>query len=196
MRAAKFPKSTRVNWLARSFVRILVGIGILAVSSVFAFGQAISHKPTPVLTVSSSCPRSTVGSTAQRPPDLSSVNGVLNVSFSYQQTTDSDVNPLHCFVTPDGIQDRTLDVKPGHILNVTVTNTNPRPTFGEAFNPPPCVPTTVHCSPPLGSIQTAKKNNFQLRVTSWVACTRSHKVCRPGSDVTTKIVHLLSDAKA
>ena len=113
MRPAKFPKSIRLNSLSHSFVRISVGIGILAVSPLFALGQAISPKPAPIPPVPNPCPRSTAGSTVQRPPDLFSDNGVLNVSFSYQQTTDSNGNLLHCFMTPDGLEEPTLHVKPG-----------------------------------------------------------------------------------
>jgi len=51
-------------------------------------GQAQS--PTPVLPVPNPCtPRFSAGSTIAQPPALFSQNGVLNVRFSYQQTTDS-----------------------------------------------------------------------------------------------------------
>jgi len=86
------------------------------------------------------------------PPALFSSHGVLNVRFSYQQTTDSLGDLLHCFMTPDGLQEPTLHVKPGDTLRITVTNNTPAQPFGEVFNAPNCGDTTVQfptTSPPL-----------------------------------------------
>jgi FtsP/CotA-like multicopper oxidase with cupredoxin domain len=114
-------------------------------------GQAQS--PTPVLPVPNPCtPRFSAGSTIAQPPALFSQNGVLNVRFSYQQTTDSLGNLVHCFMTPDGIQEPTLHVNPGDTLNITVTNNTPAQPFGETFNAPTCGDKTIQfptTSPPL-----------------------------------------------
>ena len=120
---------------------------------------------------------------------------MLKVGSSYQLPTNSNGNLLHLFMT-DGMEDATLEANPSDILNITVNNNTPQQLFGKTYNPSNCEDIVVQFSPPLSGIQTAKKNHFQLRVTSRVACTRSHKVGAPGSDVTTIIVNSLSDAKA
>jgi FtsP/CotA-like multicopper oxidase with cupredoxin domain len=79
---------------------------------------------------SSSCPRPDPGTLVQPPPDLFSVDGVLNASFEYYTTVDSAGRTLFCFVTPDGLQSPTLHVRPGDTLNLSVTNRNPPPPPG------------------------------------------------------------------
>jgi len=86
---------------------------------------------------------------------LFSHNGVLNVQFSYQQTTDSVGNLLHCFMTPDGLQNPTLHVKPGDRLSIAVTNNTPAQPFGEVFNAPNCGDTTIEFTPPANGIDSA-----------------------------------------
>src|SRR4029077_6823546 len=81
----------------RSLFRISLGIAVLVMAQVWAFAQ------TPVPPVPNPCPRLTAGSTVHQPPALFSQNGVLNVRFSYQQTTDAQGRLLHCFMTPNGI---------------------------------------------------------------------------------------------
>jgi FtsP/CotA-like multicopper oxidase with cupredoxin domain len=100
--------------------------------------------PTPVAPVANACQRFAAGSTVQQPPALFSQNGVLNVSFSYQTTTDAVGRQLYCFMTPSGLENPTLYVNPGDTLNVTVTNNTPtvEPTTTELFNPPNCGDTT------------------------------------------------------
>ena len=101
-----------------------------------------------VAPVATTCQRFAPGSVVQQPPALFSQNGVLNVSFSYQTNTDTYGRQLFCFVTPSGLENPTLYVKPGDTLNVTVTNntpvvlpTDPKVTT-EPFNPPNCGDTT------------------------------------------------------
>lgn len=77
------------------------------------------------------------------PPALFSANGVLNVQFSYQQTTDSVGRLLHCFMTPNGVQDPTLHVNPGDRLIITVTNNTPASPVEEVFNAPNCGDTSM-----------------------------------------------------
>jgi FtsP/CotA-like multicopper oxidase with cupredoxin domain len=55
---------------------------------------------------------------------------VLNVTFNYFTTVDSDGRTLFCFVTPSGLESPTLHVNPGDTLNVTVTNDVPPPPAG------------------------------------------------------------------
>jgi FtsP/CotA-like multicopper oxidase with cupredoxin domain len=97
-----------------------------------------------VAPVAKACQRFPAGSVIQQPPALFSQNGVLNVQFSYQTTTDSFGRQLFCFMTPSGLENPTLYVNPGDTLNVTVTNNTPKvvPTSTEKFNPPTCGDTT------------------------------------------------------
>ena len=79
---------------------------------------------------SSPCPRPAAGSVVTPPPELSSQNGVLNVTFNYYTTVDSAGRTLFCFSTPNGFEGPTLHVMPGDTLNVTVTNKVPPPPPG------------------------------------------------------------------
>jgi FtsP/CotA-like multicopper oxidase with cupredoxin domain len=130
-----------------NLVRILAGTAVVVMAQLCALAQA------PVAPVPNPCtPRFTAGSVVQQPPALFSHNGVLSVRFSYQQTTDSLGNLVHCFMTPDRIQEPTLHVNPGDTLNITVTNNTPAQPFGETFNAPACGDKTVQfptTSPPL-----------------------------------------------
>ena len=120
----------------------------LAFSQASALAQTTTgSSPTPVAPVPNPCPRLTPGTAVHQPPALFSSNGVLNVRFSYQQTTDSVGRLLHCFMTDTGIEEPTLHVKPGDTLNITVTNNTPAQQFGEAFNPPNCGDTVVQFPP-------------------------------------------------
>jgi len=114
---------------------------------------------TPVAPVPNPCtPRFTAGSVVHEAPALFSENGVLNVRFSYQQTTDSFGRLQHCFMTPDGVQEPTLHLNPGDTLNITVTNNTPAQPFGETFNPPNCGDTTVQFPP--GTPQNPNPNGI------------------------------------
>ena len=68
------------------------------------------------------CPRPAAGSVVQRPYDLYSSNGVLNVSLGYYTSVDDAGHTLFCFLTPDGQQSPTLHVNPGDTLKVALTN--------------------------------------------------------------------------
>jgi FtsP/CotA-like multicopper oxidase with cupredoxin domain len=117
-----------------------------------AFAQG--NSPAPVPPVPNPCPRFTAGSVIQQPPALFSQNGVLNVSFSYQTTTDSYGRQLFCFMTPDGLQNPTLHVNPGDTLNITVTNNTPTNPVGESterYHPPNCGDTTQVTQDPASS---------------------------------------------
>src|SRR6266481_470340 len=131
-----------------------VKLYVLSCLVVLAFSQAgvlaqttTGSSPTPVAPVANPCPRLNAGTAVHQPPALFSSNGVLNVRFSYQQTTDSVGRLLHCFMTDTGIEEPTLHVKPGDTLNITVTNNTPAQQFGEAFNPPNCGDSVVQFPP-------------------------------------------------
>ena len=127
---------------------ILSGLAVFAFLPVCAFGG-----PTPVAPVPNPCtPRFAAGSVIRNPPALYSSNRVLNVRFSYQQTTDSVGRLLHCFMTETGIQEPTLHVNPGDRLNITVTNNTPPQPFGETFLAPNCGDATIQYTPPPSGI--------------------------------------------
>jgi len=126
---------------AKLFARIspslFCGVLIAALAQVAAFSQtAVAPVPNP-------CPRFAAGSVVANPPALYSQNGVLNVEFSYQQTTDSAGRTLYCFTTPSGLEEPTLHVNPGDTLNITITNNTPASPVEEPFNPPNCGSTSM-----------------------------------------------------
>jgi len=126
-----------------------------------AFAQTTtttSSSPTPVPPVANPCTRFTAGSVIHNPPALFSANGVLNVRFSYQATTDSVGRQLFCFMTPGGLENPTLHLNPGDTLNITVTNNTPfnnvgDTDFDEAFNAPNCGDTTFENQGPMKDSQ-------------------------------------------
>jgi FtsP/CotA-like multicopper oxidase with cupredoxin domain len=83
------------------------------------FAPAIAHADGGV------CPRPPVGSEVQRPPDLFSQNGVLNVSLNYFTSVDDAGRTLFCFVTADGQESPTLHVNPGETIKIHLTNQVP-----------------------------------------------------------------------
>jgi FtsP/CotA-like multicopper oxidase with cupredoxin domain len=130
----------------------MVGFAVFAMHCAppSAFAQATaspSSAPAAVPPVANACPRFAAGSVVHQPPALFSQNGVLNVLFSYQSTTDSVGRQLFCFMTPAGLENPTLHVNPGDTLNITVTNNTPFNNVGdtdidEVFQPPNCGDTT------------------------------------------------------
>ncbi len=125
----------------------------LALSQAGVLAQTTTgSSPTPVAPVANPCPRLTAGTAVHQPPALFSSNGVLNVRFSYQQTTDSVGRLLHCFMTDTGIEEPTLHVNPGDTLNITVTNNTSMQPFGETYTAPNCGDATVQFTPPANGI--------------------------------------------
>ena len=132
----------------RSFACILMGVAIVVMLSVCLGAQtaspAVGLGGAPVPPVAKPCPRTTTaGGVVQNPPALFSQDGVLNVQFTYQTTTDASGRGLWCLTTPNGLQEPTLYVNPGDTLNITVTNNTPASPLGEIFNSPNCGDTQV-----------------------------------------------------
>ena len=111
------------------FPTLLLGIAILALAPTNAFAVDGGAPPR------DSCPRPVAGSTVHPPPDLFSRDGVLNVVFDYFTALDDAGRTLFCFRTPDGLVSPTLHVKPGDILNLSVTNRVPAPPAGSPTEP-------------------------------------------------------------
>ncbi len=105
--------------------------------------QTGASSSSPVAPVSNPCSRFAAGSIVHQPPALFSSNGVLNVRFSYQTTTDSVGRQLFCYMTSNGLEDPTLHVKPGDTLNITITNNTPASPVEEVFNAPTCGDTAM-----------------------------------------------------
>jgi len=123
--------------------RILACACLIMVASLCVVAQ------TPVAPVANPCQRFRAGSIIHQPPALFSQNGVLNVQFSYQTTTDSVGRQLFCFMTPNGLENPTLHVNPGDTLNLTVTNNTPNTNVSavETFNAPTCGDTVFEATP-------------------------------------------------
>jgi FtsP/CotA-like multicopper oxidase with cupredoxin domain len=124
------------RWRIAMFVdvrRLLLATAVLIILPIAAFAQT-GGSPT-----SGPCPRPAAGSVVSPPPELFSVNGVLNLQLNYLTTVDSAGRTLFCLNTPNGLQGPTLHVMPGDTLNVTVTNLVPAP--------PPGSPTEVVSNP-------------------------------------------------
>lgn len=114
---------------------------MLVFVAAISFAQIVStgYDQSPVPPVANPCPRFNAGSVVHNPPALFSSNGVLAVRFSYQHRFDSDGTELLCFMTPGGLEDPTLHVKPGDHLIITVTNNTPSTAaFMPPLNPPNC----------------------------------------------------------
>src|SRR5712664_2462741 len=134
---------------------ILASVGLLLVSvAAVSFAQDVrtddDHSAVrPVLPVANPSPGFSARSVVPNPPALFSSNGVLQVRFSYQHRFDSDGTELLCFMTPDGLEDPTLHVKPGDHLIITVTNNTPST---QAFMPPLIPPNCGNPQPTRSSI--------------------------------------------
>lgn len=71
------------------------------------------------------CPRFNLGSVVHAPSELSSVNGVLDVTFHFQSVVDRQGLRRYCYITPDGLQAPTLRVNPGDWLIIHLHNDLP-----------------------------------------------------------------------
>ena len=122
--------------------RLLLSLFLLATASLSAAAQTstVNASPASVAPVPNPCPRFAPGSVIHQPAALFSQNGVLSVRFSYQTRTDSVGRTLFCFMTPGGLQNPTLHVRPGDHLIITVTNNTTNAPLMMTLNPPNCGP--------------------------------------------------------
>ena len=129
--------TSHLNW------RLLFGVAFFVMAPLGAFAQTTasgSSTPASIPPVANPCPRFAAGSVVHQPAALFSQNGVLSVQFSYQTTTDFANRTLFCFMTPSGLENPTLHVKPGDHLIITVTNNTPAGAFMMMIDPPNCGP--------------------------------------------------------
>jgi FtsP/CotA-like multicopper oxidase with cupredoxin domain len=96
---------------------------LFALVPISVFAQ--SGPPVFVPPVPNSGARFPVGSVVQNPAALYSRNGSLTVDFSYQTRKDSDGLTLFSFMTPSGLENPTLHVRPGDHLIINLTNNTP-----------------------------------------------------------------------
>jgi FtsP/CotA-like multicopper oxidase with cupredoxin domain len=101
--------------------RISALIFLLGPISAYAQSDPITFVPF----VPDSCARFPAGSVVHNPPALFSRNGSLAVNFSYQTRTDADGRILFAFMTPEGLENPTLHVRPGDHLIINLTNNTP-----------------------------------------------------------------------
>src|SRR6202042_2524305 len=71
------------------------------------------------------CARFATGSATTAPPELKSQNGVLEVTFKFLTTTDSQGLIRYCYVTDTGLEAPTLRVNPGDQLIIHFQNDLP-----------------------------------------------------------------------
>ena len=71
------------------------------------------------------CARSAPGSTVAAPPELHSVQGVLEVTFKFLTVTDSQGLARYCYVTDTGLESPTLRLNPGDKLVIHLENQLP-----------------------------------------------------------------------
>jgi FtsP/CotA-like multicopper oxidase with cupredoxin domain len=133
--------------MKKSMVHLCLFLGPMLVATlcagVSASAQATttaSSTPAAVQPVPNPCPRFAPGSVVRQPAALFSQNGVLSVQFSYQTTTDAAGRTLYCFMTPSGLENPTLHVKPGDHLIITVTNNTTNQPVMMTIDPPNCGP--------------------------------------------------------
>ncbi len=153
--------------------RIVFGVVLFAIAQVPAIAQvtmATSSTAAAVQPVPNPCPRAAAGSVVHQPPALFSQNGVLSVQFSYQTATDAAGRTLYCFMTPGGLENPTLHVKPGDHLIVTVTNNTTQQPVEMTINAPNCGPG--------GSQMTASSVNIHYHGTNTSPTCHSDEVIK------------------
>jgi FtsP/CotA-like multicopper oxidase with cupredoxin domain len=156
-----FNETPIMRWTSALYT-IVATVSILAVALILVMGFVLPNAQTvtatpgvammaasgaaPVSPVANPCVRPAAGSVVNDPPALFSSNGVLKVRFSYQTVIDSVGRDLFCFMTPDGLQNPTLNVKPSDQLIIIVTNNTPVGTAGMMLNAPNCGDNTMNSS--------------------------------------------------
>jgi FtsP/CotA-like multicopper oxidase with cupredoxin domain len=68
------------------------------------------------------CGRLPQGAEVPEPPDLRSVNGILEVDLSVHDFREPDGSVRYCYVLPDGRQSPALRLSPGDLLILRLTN--------------------------------------------------------------------------
>jgi FtsP/CotA-like multicopper oxidase with cupredoxin domain len=107
---------------------------ISAISGIAALiALIIGFAPPAALAQGPGCPRGTAGAVVSDPPSVTSRNGVLRVSLSYNTATDGDGRTLYCFTALNGEESPTLYARPGDVLLIQVRNDLPTPATSTAM---------------------------------------------------------------
>ena len=115
MRAGSGARKTRSRFLHHSRAFGLLLFLLIAIS-----GSAAAQSSPDVV-----CPRFHAGANVRSPDELSSVDGVLEVTFHFQTVVDQQGLTRYCYITDDGLQAPTLKVWPGDKLIIHLQNDLP-----------------------------------------------------------------------
>jgi FtsP/CotA-like multicopper oxidase with cupredoxin domain len=122
----------RLGWI----LSIAFGLGLIAPDAHAQLGDPADQV----------CQRFAAGSALQEPTDLSSQNGVLEVTLRFKTVVDLQGMTRYCYVTDAGLEAPTLHVSPGDQLIIHLQNALPT----ASGSPPPPVP-SAHVSAKLAS---------------------------------------------
>jgi FtsP/CotA-like multicopper oxidase with cupredoxin domain len=86
---------------------------------------AMTVLASPALADGGICPRLAAQSPVNNPPDIYSVNGVIDIQMNYYTSVDDAGRTLFCFITSDGMESPTLHVNPGDTIKIKLTNQVP-----------------------------------------------------------------------
>ena len=86
----------------------------------------------PALADGGICPRLAAQSPVNNPPDIDSVNGVIDIQMNYYTSVDDAGRTLFCFITSDGMESPTLHVNPGDTIKIKLTNQVPATPGGKS----------------------------------------------------------------
>jgi FtsP/CotA-like multicopper oxidase with cupredoxin domain len=117
---------------------VLLGATVAMTTAHAGNSDRIGSPPQPVPPIANPCPRLAASSVVEDPPALFSRGGVLTANFSYETIRDEAGRTLFCFMTPDGLENPTLHVRPGDHLVINVTNNTPSAPVEMEINPPNC----------------------------------------------------------
>jgi FtsP/CotA-like multicopper oxidase with cupredoxin domain len=90
------------------------------------------------------CPRPAAGSAAAEPAEVSSRNGVLEITLTADDAKQSDGRVRYCFMDPAGQESPTLRVKPGDLVIIHLKNAMTDLGPGPGPNPGNPMPEPTH----------------------------------------------------
>ena len=97
---AHYEDGEAMSIFPRCSARLAVVVALCAIACTSALATQ------PVHPVANPCQRFAAGSVVNQSSAVFSQNGVLNVRFSYQQTTDAQGRLLHCLMTDTGLEEQ------------------------------------------------------------------------------------------
>src|ERR1700690_2065035 len=128
------------------------------------------------------CARFATGSATTAPPELKSLNGLLEVTFKFLTATDSQGLVRYCFVTDTGLQAPTLRVSPGDQLIIHFQNDLPAASASSASD------NMAGMKMSLASNATTS-NSTTSNSTTRAATTSSSSACNGAMSATATNIH-------